>query len=285
MNRRFERRTVRDKIDAPRIDANFAELEKSLPGILIHDWGTITADTTLPIAENDVNVVTLGANITNLTLAVPTTVPDRTVVRIEVKQDTTGNRLVTNWVNGAWLSASAITLSATASATDVIEATYLAAATGVSPTWRLRPLGANATFPLVATNGVAFPATQVPSTNANTLDDYEEGTWTPTDASGAALSLTINNAFYTKIGRFVNLSADITYPATADGSPTAIGGNPFTIAGGNAPGMVGFCSSVVADVKAYADATAIYLNATAGAVVTNANMSGKRIVLGVTYRV
>jgi hypothetical protein len=28
-------------------------------------------------------------------------------------------------------------------------------------------------------NGITFPATQVPSADANTLDDYEEGTWTP----------------------------------------------------------------------------------------------------------
>jgi hypothetical protein len=26
-------------------------------------------------------------------------------------------------------------------------------------------------------NGITFPATQVPSADANTLDDYEEGTW------------------------------------------------------------------------------------------------------------
>jgi hypothetical protein len=28
-------------------------------------------------------------------------------------------------------------------------------------------------------NGITFPATQVASADANTLDDYEEGTWTP----------------------------------------------------------------------------------------------------------
>ena len=55
-----------------------------------------------------------------------------------------------------------------------------------------------------ALNGVQFPATQVPSADANTLDDYEEGTFTPTirgeDTSGTPVT---GNGFYTKIGRFV----------------------------------------------------------------------------------
>ena len=55
--------------------------------------------------------------------------------------------------------------------------------------------------------GVAFPATQSASSDANTLDDYEEGTWTPSQGSG----LTVIGAFssggnYTKIGRMVYLS-------------------------------------------------------------------------------
>jgi hypothetical protein len=52
--------------------------------------------------------------------------------------------------------------------------------------------------------GITFPATQSASSNANTLDDYEEGTWTPTQGAG----LTVVGAFssegrYTKIGRLV----------------------------------------------------------------------------------
>jgi hypothetical protein len=76
---------------------------------------------------------------------------------------------------------------------------------------------------------IAFPATQNASANANTLDDYEEGTWTPTDASGAALSFTntSGNCFYTKIGRIVIASFRVTYPSTADGSSARIGGFPF----------------------------------------------------------
>jgi len=51
------------------------------------------------------------------------------------------------------------------------------------------------------TGGVAFPATAVPSADPNTMDDYEEGTWTPTNANG----LNAATGWYTKIGRLVRV--------------------------------------------------------------------------------
>jgi hypothetical protein len=54
-------------------------------------------------------------------------------------------------------------------------------------------------------NGITFPATQVASAGANTLDDYEEGTWTPT-LDGWTGTYTSQVARYTKIGRVVNVS-------------------------------------------------------------------------------
>ena len=59
--------------------------------------------------------------------------------------------------------------------------------------------------------GITFPATQSSSTDANTLDDYEEGTWTPViaDAASGGNTGTFTNAgaYYTKIGNTVNLWA------------------------------------------------------------------------------
>jgi len=79
-----------------------------------------------------------------------------------------------------------------------------------------------------------FPATQVASADANTLDDYEEGTWTmgvSFDGASAGVTTSINTGTYTKIGRKVTVNGQITL--TSKGSSTGnanITGLPFTIA-------------------------------------------------------
>lgn len=58
--------------------------------------------------------------------------------------------------------------------------------------------------------GVSFPATQSASTDPNTLDDYEEGTYTPTVTAGSGTFTTVSaTGIYTKIGRQVKVDADI----------------------------------------------------------------------------
>lgn len=83
-------------------------------------------------------------------------------------------------------------------------------------------------------NGLAFPATQNASSNVNTLDDYEEGSWTPTiTGSGGATGTTYSGQVgrYIKVGKLVWVSCKITL--TAAGTITGnvrIGGLPFTVA-------------------------------------------------------
>lgn len=103
--------------------------------------------------------------------------------------------------------------------------------------------GSNADYPArvdavidVINNGnYPFPATQVPSADANTLDDYEEGTWTAavTFATVGNLSVayTSRPANYTKIGEQVRLSFSIvtsTFTHTTASGNLKITGNPFT---------------------------------------------------------
>jgi hypothetical protein len=68
--------------------------------------------------------------------------------------------------------------------------------------------------------GIAFPATQVASSNANTLDDYEEGTWTPafSPSGGGSITISVPSARYTKIGQSVTVSAYIN--VTSVSSPS-----------------------------------------------------------------
>ena len=50
--------------------------------------------------------------------------------------------------------------------------------------------------------------------DANKLDDYEEGTWTPLCHDGSGINLVLSgtsgNCHYSKIGRVVNITAQIT---------------------------------------------------------------------------
>jgi hypothetical protein len=87
--------------------------------------------------------------------------------------------------------------------------------------------GLAVTGTLSTTIGIAFPATQSASANANTLDDYEEGTWTPTEA---AVTISTSVGHYTKIGNKVTAWAYMVWPTTADANNVVINGLPFTIA-------------------------------------------------------
>jgi hypothetical protein len=68
------------------------------------------------------------------------------------------------------------------------------------------------TTPLNITPAVKFPATQVLSSDPNTLDDYEEGTWTPTVTSqaGTITSYTASGT-YMKVGRTIFYNVDILF--------------------------------------------------------------------------
>ena len=62
---------------------------------------------------------------------------------------------------------------------------------------------------------------------ANRLNVYEEGTWTPTDTSGAGLTFSNVNGWYVKVGSLVTMGARFTYPTTSDTSQNKIGSFPF----------------------------------------------------------
>ena len=57
--------------------------------------------------------------------------------------------------------------------------------------------------------GIAFPATQSASSDANTLDDYEEGTWTPTHDDGTGMAIN-GPCGYIKVGSQVFAFFDVS---------------------------------------------------------------------------
>lgn len=85
---------------------------------------------------------------------------------------------------------------------------------------------------------LSFPATQNASADANTMDDYEEGTWTPAVAGSStagAQTYATQAGRYTKIGRVVFYEFYIIMSAL-DGTTAGdirITGLPFSAVAGN----------------------------------------------------
>jgi hypothetical protein len=136
--------------------------------------------------------------------------------------------------------------------------------------------------PATAAKGINFTANSgAAGKTSQLLNWYEEGTWTPTDASGGSLTFTgtSGNCYYTRVGNLVTCVFSVTYPTTADVNSARISGLPFTsksstnaIAGGQLSFTnYGSFLSILIDTGG----TAFYFWTSAGALVTNATCSGK----------
>ena len=113
--------------------------------------------------------------------------------------------------------------------TNNVERMRLPAAGGVQA---VTTISVGNTTPSASGSGITFPATQSASTDANTLDDYEEGTWTAAFASTGG-TITINTSYRT--GKYVKVGSKVTvtgiFIVSAISSPTGsltISGLPFT---------------------------------------------------------
>jgi hypothetical protein len=95
---------------------------------------------------------------------------------------------------------------------------------------------------------IKFPATQNASSDVNTLDDYEEGTWTPTFFGSSSAGTTTYNSRagnYTKVGRLVTVNASMAISSATGTGVVTIGGFPFT----SASGTQGRCVPMVNNVN------------------------------------
>jgi len=136
-------------------------------------------------------------------------------------------------------------------------------------------------------SGITFPATQVAASDANTLDDYEEGTWTPT-ITFATLSVGVTyatqTAIYTKVGRIVHFSGriDLSSKGTSVGG-AVIAGLPFAANTGAA--SVGFQTSIApsgSQAMLTIDGTTLiirYASTTTTAQSTNSDFSNSSIII------
>lgn len=223
-------------------------------------------------------------------------VQSSTTVKVSVADVTKGRTLQTTGINDN-NNNEVITITTTASAVN--EFTVANAATGANPV--ISATGSDTNIGITLTpkgtgnavltsgnlvvangNGIDFSATSsgTGTMTSELLADYEEGTWTPTDASGAGLTLTVASANYTKIGNTVRLQAQITYPSTASGASVLLGGLPFS----SAQYAIGAVRSVVACV-ATALGSNIYVHSPLNVAITNVELTGAIFIFTVVYNV
>lgn len=119
------------------------------------------------------------------------------------------------------------------------------------------------------------------------VSDYEAGTWTPTDASGAGLTLGAVSATYERIGRLVIARAHLVYPSTVNGTAAKIGGLPY--AAGNTDDnrqavLSQTSTSTAGGAKVLQNTTTITIRAAnLTSDITNANASTNTFVLMAIY--
>jgi hypothetical protein len=93
-------------------------------------------------------------------------------------------------------------------------------------------IGVGAATPAASGAGITFPATQSASSDANTLDDYEEGTWTPEIRGGSTAGTTTyasnRTGRYTKIGNMVTVQFTVGWTNATGTGALEIWGLPFT---------------------------------------------------------
>jgi hypothetical protein len=104
-------------------------------------------------------------------------------------------------------------------------------------------VGVGAATPSASGAGITFPATQSASTDVNTLDDYEEGTWTPAllfdGGMSGSFTYTTQTGSYTKIGRLVTARFNLAWSAIPAAGTIMVMTLPFTaVNAGNTAGFI-----------------------------------------------
>lgn len=104
-------------------------------------------------------------------------------------------------------------------------------------------IGLGGTSPSTSGTGITFPAIQATSADVNTLDDYEEGSFTPvlyglTTAGTGTYNSSGQIGYYVKIGKVVKVQIRLSWSAHTGTGDMAIDGLPFpspSIVGANDP--------------------------------------------------
>jgi hypothetical protein len=109
------------------------------------------------------------------------------------------------------------------------------------------------------------------------ISDYVNGTWTPTDASGASIVFTITQGWYFRAGNFIIAGGRVEYPVTASGATSSIGGLPLTVANKTSAEqgvLSSSTSAAVVEATPVFNTTDISPGTSTGGTILNSTLSG-----------
>jgi hypothetical protein len=194
---------------------------------------------------------------------------------------TTSGVIVTSDTSGSLALQTANTTALTISSGQVITASGSIGIGGTTPTSGI---------------GIAFPASQSASSNANTLDDYEEGTFTPTVTYSGTNTSSYSGQFgrYTKIGRIVNIQIYLGWNENGSTGNLSFTGLPFTSISTNPRaiptffsfGLLIVTSSITGYVNVNSTSIEAFINDNAATAVTATNTDNDQdVYMTLTYEV
>ena len=176
------------------------------------------------------------------------------------------------------LDSGSLSASLTAVAVGLLDPThYPVAAEGIKGTLGNTSIGGTLDVTGITTvNGqIAFPSTQNASSDVNTLDDYKEGTWTP--SLGGTATYSSQDGHYTKIGKLVFFDFALTVGSIGTGSTHIISGLPYSPANSyhaQIPIYWQFANTSVVNVIGNVVGTTIELYGATAAAVTQSILTG-----------
>ena len=177
--------------------------------------------------------------------------------------------------------------------TNIVSATTSGFELGTTGSGYLRFVTNNAErLRILPTGGITFNGD---TAQANALDDYEEGTWTPTitgdGGSNSGQSYGTVTAHYVKIGQLVYLGFDVTLTAAGSlgGSYAVVSNLPFPTLnsnlGGGSLGYYNNISNATGPITFYAAASKAYLMKGGSTYVANSDITNNTRLLGfLSYR-
>ena len=188
-----------------------------------------SATTSIPLSQLDSNfatTITLGNTAIQLGNTV-TTLNNMTLANVTISSGTSA-LTSTSIANGT------SNVSIASSGGNVVVSTNGATAQTIDTGQRTKfptTIGVGNATPSTSGSGISFPATQSPSSDVNTLDDYEEGTYTPTilfNTTNGDLAYSVQVGFYTKVGNLVYVGGKIVFSQTTARSYLFMDNLPFT---------------------------------------------------------